>query len=435
MNNTTFGQGWIPFDMFKAIKISEGCVVTAANAIAIIVLLRKSFRTKTSTFFVLSMTLADLQVGIAGILYYLDIVNSFWLDVTLPASLLSLTGVAVERAYAVFFPFKHRSSRTRTYVIWIALLWTWSLASLFLRVLKSFNFYRIPVFTVCSAVIIICYVSIWIKMKFGKTFDNERASRNNAKLAKTLSIVASTTFVCYLPYVISLAIDVSGISSCVLPLIINVFQMLLLSNSFWNVLVYSIRMPEFRKELRDIVRQCAICRRIRLYQHDRSRDTPTQRDNMSRDNPVNVLGDLASRDKSTERSNMSRDNPVNVLDDLASRDTSAEIGNMSRENPACVLGDLASRDHSTKRGNVSRDSPACVLGDLASRDHSAERGNKSRDNPVIVSSQLASRDTVICDQESRDQPNAQTTEQVSGCGSICVGNQLPQMTMTLLTDN
>ncbi|EDO34585.1 predicted protein [Nematostella vectensis] len=257
MNNTTFGQGWIPFDVFQAIYISEGCVVTVANAISIIVLLRKSFRTKKSTFFVVSMTVADLQ------------------------------------------------------------------------------------------------------MKFGKTFDNEQASRKNAKLAKTLSIVTLTTLACYLPYTIYLAIYGLRTSTWATFLTLSVFQMLLLSNSFWNVLVYSIRMPEFRTELCNLARQCAIYtsrRRVRAHQYDRSCE------------------------KSEERGNMSRDNPAIVLDDLASRDTSAGRGNMSRDSPAIVLGDLVSRDTYTERGNMSRDNPAIVLGDLTSRDTYAERSNISRDN-------------------------------------------------------
>ncbi|EDO30116.1 predicted protein [Nematostella vectensis] len=236
----------------------------------------------------------------------------------------------------------------------------------------------------CLAVITICYVSIWIKMRFGKTFDNEQASRNNAKLAKTLSIVTLITLACYLPYTIYLSILYGmGTSTWATPVTLLVFQMLLVSNSFWNVLVYSIRIPEFRKELCNLARQCAICtscRRVSPHQHDRSRDTSAERGNMSRDNPAIVLGDLASRDTSEERGNMSRDNPAIVLGDLASRDTSPERGNMSRDNPAIVLGDLASRDTYAERGKMSRDNPAIVLGDLASRDTSPERGNMSSDN-------------------------------------------------------
>ncbi|EDO30114.1 predicted protein [Nematostella vectensis] len=365
MNNTTFGQGWIPFDVSQAIYISEGCVVTVANAIAIIVLLRKSFRAKKSTFFVLSMTVADLQVGISGILYHLDIIYKFWLDVTVPASLLSLTGVALERAYAVLFPFKHRVSRTRTYIILIFLLWTCSLNSLFLRRFEVlFHWYIMLGINACLAVITICYVSIWIKMRFGKTFDNEQASRKNAKLAKTLSIVTLTTLACYLPYTIYLAIYGMGKFTWATFVTLGVFRMLLLSNSFWNVLVYSIRMQEFRKELCNLARQCAIYtsrRRVRTHQYDRSCEKSEERGNMARDNPAIVLCDLASRDTYAERGNMSRDNPAIVLGDLASRDTFAERGNMSRDSPDIVLGDLVLRDTYTERGKMSRDNPAIVL--------------------------------------------------------------------------
>ncbi|EDO34584.1 predicted protein [Nematostella vectensis] len=439
MNDTTFGQEWIPFDVPQAIFVSEGCVVTVANAVAIIVLLRKSFRTKKSTFFVLSMTVADLQAGISGILNHSDIVILFWLNVTLTASLLSLTGVALERAYAVFLPFKHRVSRTRTYIIWIFLLWTCSLNSLFLRRFEVlFHWYIMLGIIACLAVITICYVSIWIKMRFGKTFDNEQASRKNAKLAKTLSIVTLTTLACYLPYTIYLAIYGMKTSTWATFVALGVFQMLLMSNSFWNVLVYSIRMPEFRKELCNLARQCAIYtsrRLFRAHQYDRSCQKSGERGNMSRDNPAIVLGDMASRDTSAERGNMSRDSPAIVLGDLASRDTYAERGNMSRDNPAIVLGDLASRDTYAERGNMSRDNPAIVLGDLASRDTYAERGKMSRDNPAIVLGDLASRDTyaekgnmsrdnpaiVLGDLATRDTSPERGNMSSDNCDSICIG--------------
>ncbi|EDO40118.1 predicted protein [Nematostella vectensis] len=291
---------------YKAILIVEGCIVALVNILAIVVLLRKSFRVKKATYFVLSMTVADLQAGVSCLLSAAGIAMRYaemWLLIVLTASLFSLVAISIERTYAVFLPFKHRSSQGCSYIIWIVLINILSVCRMIYPLLARLSPQYDPLtdFIIWCAVsltsltiMIICYISIWVKMRFGRTFDPEQSSRNNAKLGKTLCIVNITTLVCFLPQFIILGmIDLNWWQN---PHYFFFLFFLENSNSFWNVLVYSIRMPEFRRELREIFKLASGtgCRKVGPRQHDRSRDqsNAVNADPLSRDEPVLVLGNL-----------------------------------------------------------------------------------------------------------------------------------------------
>ncbi|EDO38210.1 predicted protein [Nematostella vectensis] len=304
-----------------------------ANILALIVFLRKSFRVKKSTYFILSMTVADLQVGVACILIFANNMQhsaQIWINFALLASLFSLVGIAVERTYAVFFPFKHRLSKTSSYLLWITLVETLAFCRgiypLYLffngKTVKYYTMYMIcsdvSGYTVSLAIIVTCYISIWIKMRFGKTFDNEQASRKSASLAKTLSIVTITSVGCFLiPMVIYINLEPYEYWHY------NILaDVLLLSNSFWNVLVYSIRMPEFGKELRGILRGFAFCIPYKVEvcpYHPRQQIQPCPP----------VIGGSLSRDEHAVDSPMSRETVHHI-----SRDQSCVI-HSSVENDKC----------------------------------------------------------------------------------------------------
>ena len=257
--------------------------ITIANSIALAVFLKKSFLVKKSTYLLLSLTIADLLVGVSGIVH-----DAFILSQPPPsqsltliavtsmfstASILSLTFISLERLVAVFWPFHHRLAKSVHYFVAIAVAWVLTVCLptpllLMLHFPKVFHFEKnvvhsrwiILVPCLSLAIIVFSYLFIWIKLTFFTKFRNCRTIQENSKLTKTLFIVTSVSLATWLP-------KTTTDSLKFLNLYDNMFMyedsgqyvaitFLLFSNSFLNLVVYAFRMPEFRRELSYMFCKC-----------------------------------------------------------------------------------------------------------------------------------------------------------------------------------
>ncbi|EDO44665.1 predicted protein [Nematostella vectensis] len=264
--------------LLLGVYLAEACVIVIVNSLALAVFLKKKFRAKKSTYLLVNLTVADLMVGfttifrtmkkLTGVDFKLfDIICLLINYISVSASLFSFTAIAMERAYAILKPLKHRLLRKKTYFIGIVIIWK---AAVFIDIAKILQLakdihgieYRILLAIKISfglfllVIVFSCYLAIWIKVKLAKPLPNQRpANNNNNRLTSTLFTVTFVSLICFIPIGITRLGEVfnrDGIFKSLFPLA----AAMIYGNSFINFIIYSSRMPEFRKELRTIIKKC-----------------------------------------------------------------------------------------------------------------------------------------------------------------------------------
>ncbi|XP_031550636.1 neuropeptide Y receptor type 2-like [Actinia tenebrosa] len=202
--------------------------ITVANSIALAVFVKKTFLVKKSSYLLVNLTVADLLVGISGIVHGAFILSSSQPDsLTLMAvtalfsfaSILSLTVISLERVVAVFWPFHHRLAKSAHYFLVIAVVWFFTVT----QVIPIFLIHHFPQFfdikqflpyirgciillpAASLAIIVFSYLSIWVKLKFFTKFRHCRTIQENSKLSKTLFIVTVVSLATWLTILVILA--------------------------------------------------------------------------------------------------------------------------------------------------------------------------------------------------------------------------------------
>ena len=254
----------------------ESLLIIVGNIITIIVFWKLRCVLKKTYCLLINLTVADLIVGFSAIeqianrnIKTLKNSEEFpWrgfpaLNVfSGTASLATLLLVAVERCYAIVYPFRHRALRTRIYINGVVVVWLMSILVAFIRL--SPTVFSSPVITVASLWILTClaasgvfticclYIAIW---KLSKKED-PRISRDkreqNKRLAKTLFIVTATSVVTWLPFAVTFVLPhhIRHQYNCAVLSACYVGRFTQLANSLLNPMIYCFRMPEFNKILR-----------------------------------------------------------------------------------------------------------------------------------------------------------------------------------------
>ncbi|XP_001625151.2 lysophosphatidic acid receptor 2 [Nematostella vectensis] len=248
-------------NLIFAVFLSIAIVIVVVNLLAIAVFLSKTFRVKKSTYLLANLTVADLLVGIT-ILWFLaskNVISWSLHHMATGGSLLAFTSIAIERAYAILAPLKHRLLGKKSYIIAIALVWILPVINysqtLFSEDAKNTLDIIGSSFGIAGPLFVLsCYLAIWIKVRFLSPARNTRQDASNAKLTVTLSLVTLVSMLCYLPYCVTSWLD--SLAKNVPKSTFSYLSMLLYTNSFINFLVYALRMPEFRKEVYKIISKC-----------------------------------------------------------------------------------------------------------------------------------------------------------------------------------
>lgn len=254
------------------------------NVLIILVFSKKrNLRTRTN-YFVIGLALGDILVGTATIPLYVTLLillfNQDYKAATLVQtifspmdilsgmlSILHLMTISVERVYAIAFPLRHRTTSARFNIIILAIVWSTAagIASLNFFIPKgpewkgTFLIYSTLGFFVPFSVIFIAYTSIWIIIKH-----RTKIPRNRARVVKRESRTALTIFalillflVTWLPF-FSLNLVLFSCSKCAaaVPLqVVLFFKALHYSGSALNPVVYSARMPEFRRPIAILLKE------------------------------------------------------------------------------------------------------------------------------------------------------------------------------------
>ena len=254
----------------------ESLLIIVGNIITIIVFWKLRCVLKKTYCLLINLTVADLIVGFSAIELIVNRnINILKISEELPwrgflaltvfsgtASLATLLLVAVERCYAIVYPFRHRALRTRIYINGVVVVWLMSILVAFIRL--SPTVFSSPVITVTSLWILTClaasgvfticflYIAIW---KLSKKED-PRISRDkreqSKRLAKTLFIVTATSVVTWLPFAVTFVLPhhIRNQYNCAVHSASYVGRFTQLANSLLNPMIYCFRMPEFSRILK-----------------------------------------------------------------------------------------------------------------------------------------------------------------------------------------
>ena len=228
---------------------------------------------KRSYFLLISLAVADLMVGLFAIPLFIIgssteypylrwLVSTSFDAFTGLTSIYTLAVISLERMFAIVCPLRHRTLTFRNYLCAIAM--PWIVAAVFVAVLilhlngiikhPSYKvllllFQTTPLLTMCVA-----YFCIWIKRKSTKGIRNHRAARES-KLANTLFLVTGASLLTWTPFQMINNISLFEVFRISLT-VSNLIKILQYSNSLVNVVIYPLRIPEFKTTLKKIIPCC-----------------------------------------------------------------------------------------------------------------------------------------------------------------------------------
>ncbi|CAH3183544.1 unnamed protein product [Porites lobata] len=264
-----------------AVFLTVSFAIVTVNLLSIILFIKnRSLRTR-AMYLVISLTIADMFVG--GFshfplfrllsLFSCDIVKmnlSQELNVIIDflymcfplISLTNITAISLDRMHATIRPFRHRLVKKWVYGVTIAAVWVLTAmliaAGLIIRRYKKWFKYGYYVWQsyccLCLFVTCVSYSSIVVKFLCGAHPQHHGAANRQRKLTVTLFIMTIVSLLTWLPYAVFIFLIFQPSIRKFLSLQEEIrlefsLTILFLMNSLVNPIVYTIRMPEFRKAL------------------------------------------------------------------------------------------------------------------------------------------------------------------------------------------
>ena len=263
----------------------EAVAMVALNALEIVIYKKERSLRNRSMYLVINQAVADMFVGGIVIIrcWFLGSYRcDFWavpiriahfvllitFDSFFPlASLVNLTAISLDRTHATFCPFKHRLVKKNIFGVVIVAVWitaglitTGIVVTLFNQLSafkESMHMYLsyFSIFLFCLLIILVSYSSIAVKIVCGNQPHHHGATNRERKLTKTLFTITVASLLLTLPYVIfAIHFYVSVLAVRFIFTVIwfrlSLFaQFLFFANSFVNPVLYTFRMPEFKRAL------------------------------------------------------------------------------------------------------------------------------------------------------------------------------------------
>ena len=266
-----------------AVFLTVSVAIVIVNLLSIILFMKNTNLRTRAMYLVINLTVADMFVGVISFLYAIiqlyasrkcAIVKIFlisketmtmaflfcWFPLT---SLTSIAVISLDRLHATFRPFRHRFITENVY--WVTIFAIWVLSAMVSATLQLFvafwnelQWYYFPLWEsyscLCLFVICVSYFSIVVQFLRGAKPQQHGAAANRLslwqrKLSITLFIMTIVSLLMWLPHVIA---SFSHLKSERLQ---NSLGVLFFANSFVNVIVYTIRMPEFKKAILELFKR------------------------------------------------------------------------------------------------------------------------------------------------------------------------------------
>ena len=243
-------------------------LVTGVSILTIAVFSRKKLRRRSTSFLLIGLTVADLLIGTLVLPLFITVtlthpsalevrIASYYVDIiTGLASIFTIAVISLERMCAVCFPFRHQMLSRCNYIVAVCVPWILVISGLIMVkvIVKDHRF--TSVFFISSLVLPLVIISTSYSVIWVTRHRSSLQEEQERKLARTLLIIIGAFVVTWLPFqVINTYIIACKYSdSCKYPseVIIYIAVFLRLSNSFLNFMVYSLRMPDFREQLRKL---------------------------------------------------------------------------------------------------------------------------------------------------------------------------------------
>ena len=263
-----------------AVTLTVCVAIVTVNLLSIILFIKKrSLRTR-AMYLVISLTVADMFVGgfshlflflslsstcdivkmnLSLELFGISIFLLHWFPLT---SLTNITVISFDRMHATIRPFRHRLIKKWVYGVTIAGVWVLaamlSTAISIISLRRGELLYEVYVWQsycyLCLFVICVSYFSIVVKFLCGAHPQHHGAANRQRKLTVTLFIMTIVSLLMWLPYaVLIFLLSRTSIMKFLTPLgllrLLLSLTILYFMNSLVNPIVYTIRIPEFRKAL------------------------------------------------------------------------------------------------------------------------------------------------------------------------------------------
>ena len=179
-------------------------------------------------------------------------------------SVLFLTLVSLERAYALIWPLRHRVASTKFYsysvtLAWIAAVFSGVLTLLTALDVLAFAYWKVGIGSakgLCLATICVSYLGIRTRLSgrvpaIDGTHNRQNESQKNAKLSRTLFIMITASLLFWVP---SLVVHSTQYlcSECVPLLVYHISTMFRLANSLVNPIIYSFRISMFKETFKRV---------------------------------------------------------------------------------------------------------------------------------------------------------------------------------------
>ena len=269
------------FTVFTA----EFVAIVTVNLLAILLFIKnRSLRTR-SMYLVISLTVADMLVGVlsGGYVQFFRLPGCRLIKLNLPREdgfllwnfsfffpLVSLTNIAVislERFHATFRPFRHRLIKRWVYVVAIVVVWVFPVIVLVIQGVELLYFFGYHLYIMesycllCLIGTVVSYTSILFKFRFGAHPQRHcAAALRQRKLTVTLFITTLVSLLLWLPYSIFVFLSWSTdiLSSLSFQEYFDLKYSLIFlffANSLVNPILYTIRMPDFKKALLSLFRR------------------------------------------------------------------------------------------------------------------------------------------------------------------------------------
>ncbi|CAH3184507.1 unnamed protein product, partial [Porites lobata] len=265
-----------------AVSLTVCVAIVTVNLLSIILFIKnRSLRTR-AMYLVISLTIADMFVG--GFSHFflfrrlshsceivkmnlsleLKVIIGFlfsWFPLT---SLTNIAVISLDRMHATIRPFRHRLIKKWVYGVTIAAVWVLTamliaagLIMIRYEKLYEYGFYAWQSYCcLCLFVTCVSYSSIVAKFLCGAHPQHHGAANRQRKLTVTLFIMTIVSLLTFLPYAVYIFLISESRRSIMKFLSFQELKrlefsltILFLMNSLVNPIVYTIRMPEFRKAL------------------------------------------------------------------------------------------------------------------------------------------------------------------------------------------
>ncbi|XP_031554728.1 trace amine-associated receptor 9-like [Actinia tenebrosa] len=265
-----------------------GFLIVVLNLATIVIFVINRHLRRRSVYCLINLAVADMLHGILHLTESLIIIGEYkglihdlvyrnimyiFFDISLALSLFSLVLVSLDRVYATYFPFEHRTTRLRKYCAVFAITSVLSISIVIIhnfvlrgQALQVFSvLFIFSLYFLCLIIIFTSYSAIFIKVKIEakrlqpnqqQTAAIQIRQKREHHLAMTLFIATVLSLITWLPFVagrITEKITTNRISYTVRFILILIQR----TNSLINPIIYVFGMGDFRKALTRLIFKCS----------------------------------------------------------------------------------------------------------------------------------------------------------------------------------